>query len=216
MKAIWQNDDILSAIIEELQTIHHCHTIILYGSRARGDCKSSSDYDVAGIRSQGDKEWIARLDEKHQVFFDIFIYPEKELEQPNESHLQMVDGIILIEKDNFGKQLLESLKSIAGQALAISDEEIASRKIWYKKMLARAAVSDLEGRYRHIWSLFTLLEDYFSFKKLRYQGPKKGFQYLAKHDQEILNLFEKALANTNDIKLLKQLIEKISDGQAQQ
>ena len=78
MKTSWQNDKILISIVEELQTIYHCHTIILYGSRARGDFKPTSDYDVAGITSIGDKKWIARFDEKNQVFHDIFIFPEKQ------------------------------------------------------------------------------------------------------------------------------------------
>jgi uncharacterized protein len=77
-------------------------------------------------------------------------------------------------------------------------------------MLARAEVGDLEGKYRHIWSIFTILEDYFAFKKMRYHGPKKAFQYLSKHNLDVLNLFERALSDTNNIKLLKQLIEKIT------
>ncbi len=31
-------------------------------------------------------------------------------------------------------------------------------------MLARAEVQDIEGKYRHIWVIFAILEDYFSFK----------------------------------------------------
>ena len=74
MKTSIQNNKILSSIVEELKTIYHCHTIILYGSRARGDFQPTSDYDIAGITSFGDKKWIARFDETHQVFLDIFIF----------------------------------------------------------------------------------------------------------------------------------------------
>ena len=92
-----KTDLVLNAIVEELQTIYHCHTIILYGSRARGDFNLTSDYDVAGITATGDKKWIARFDEKHQVFHDIFIFPEKELAAPNDAHLQMSDGIVILD-----------------------------------------------------------------------------------------------------------------------
>ena len=64
----------------------------------------------------------------------------------------------------------------------IAPDEIVARKVWYQKMLARASTRDLEGKYRHIWSIFTLLEDYFVFRELRYQGPKKAFQYLKIQD----------------------------------
>ena len=206
-----QTDMVLNAIVKELQTIYHCHTIILYGSRARGDFKPTSDYDVAGITANGDKKWISRFDEKHQVFHDIFIFPEKELATPNETHLQMSDGIVIIDHNDIGQHLIETLKTIEKEPLSITVDEIQARKTWYQKMLARAEVGDLEGQYRHIWSIFTILEDYFAFKQLRYRGPKKAFQYLAKHDPDILNLFEHALSNTNDIKSLKQLIEKITE-----
>jgi predicted nucleotidyltransferase len=180
IKTSWQNDNILQSIIHELQTTHHCHTIILYGSRARGDFSKTSDYDVAGITAFGDKKWIARFDEEHQVFHDIFILPE-----------------------------LETLRHMASLPESLAADELASRKVWYRKMLARAEVQDIEGKYRHIWVIFAILEDYFSFKQLRYQGPKKAFQYLAQHDRTILALFDNALSNNQNVTDLKRLIEAI-------
>ncbi len=209
IKKSWQNDNVLQSIIHELQTTHHCHTIILYGSRARGDFSKTSDYDVAGITTFGDKKWIARFDEEHQVFHDIFILPEEELTTPIASHLHMSDGIVLYDHQDFGKKLLETLRHMASLPELLAADELASRKIWYRKMLARAAVQDIEGKYRHIWVIFAILEDYFSFKQLRYQGPKKAFQYLAQHDPAILTLFDNALSNTQNVTDLKRLIEAI-------
>lgn len=208
-KISWQDDNILQAIINELQTVHHCHTIILYGSRARGDFNKTSDYDIAGITSSGDKKWIARFDEENQVFHDIFIFSEAELTTPLASHLHMTDGIVLCDHHDFGKKLLETLRGMANIPESLSNDEIASRKVWYHKMLARAEVCDIEGKYRHIWAIFAILEDYFSFKQHRYQGPKKAFQYLAKNDPDILVLFDNALSNTQNVSDLKLLIEAI-------
>ena len=50
---------------------------------------------------------------------------------------------------------------------------------------------------------------------MRYHGPKKAFQYLNKCDKDVLNLFECALSDTNNLKLLKQLIEKITGNNKQ-
>ena len=44
---------ILEAITQELCDQHGCHTVILYGSRARGDATEASDYDILGIRDSG-------------------------------------------------------------------------------------------------------------------------------------------------------------------
>lgn len=206
----WKQDPILRAIVEELKIEHHCHTIILYGSRARGDSTKTSDYDVAGITALGNKKWIARFNEEQQIFHDIFIFPEHELTIPLASHLHMTDGIVLQDHEDFGANLLNKLKGMACEPEVLSADETTSRKVWYRKMHHRAQVRDIEGKYRHIWAIFSILEDYFSLKKLRYEGPKKAFQYLATHDPDTLNLFEQVLSNTNDLELLKQLIEKIT------
>ena len=208
-KSSWQDDKVLQSIVNELQLTHHCHTIILYGSRARGDFSKTSDYDVAGVTTSGDNKWIARFDEENQVFHDIFVFPKAELTTPLASHLQMTDGIVLCDHQDFGKKLLQTLRHMATLPESISTDEIASRKVWYRKMLARAEIRDIEGKYRHIWVIFTILEDYFSFKQQRYQGPKKAFQYLAKHDPKILALFDSALSNTQNVTDLKLLIEAI-------
>jgi GNAT superfamily N-acetyltransferase len=206
----WKKDKLLCDIVDELKNIHQCHTILLYGSRARGDFTPSSDYDIAGISSSlSEKLWLARFDENHQVFCDVFVYPENELLHPNESHLQMSDGVILIEKNHFGTEVLNKLKAIQHTSPVLTDNELQGRKVWYRKMLARAKVGDLKGKYRQIWMIYTILEDYFAFKQLRYEGPKKAFQYLTKHDPGVLSLFEKVLADANDIHALEILIQNI-------
>lgn len=206
----WKKDKLLCTIVDELKNIHQCHTILLYGSRARGDFTSSSDYDIAGIsNSLSEKLWLARFDENHQVFCDVFVYPENELLHPNESHLHMSDGVVMIEKNHFGTEVLNKLKAMKRTPLALSDNELQGRKVWYKKMLARAKVDDLEGKYRQIWMIYTILEDYFAFRQLRYEGPKKAFQYLSTHDPSALSLFENILADANDIHRLNCLIKTI-------
>lgn len=206
-KILSKNDPTLNLIIDELAQTYHCHTIILYGSRARGDYTSTSDYDVAGITRDGEKRRVAR--QENDVYLDIFIYPENEFTVLREEHLTMIDGIVLKDSHEFGKNLLLQLSHMINEPELIPDDEVQARKIWYQKMLSRASNRDLEGKYRHIWSIFTILEDYFVFKGMRYQGPKKGFQYLEIHDQDTLELFNDALSNTNDLGALKKLISKI-------
>ena len=202
-------DERLTTIVDELKNKYHCHTIILYGSRARGDHTATSDYDVAGIRKTGQKKRIARFDEKNNVYHDIFIYSEKDLKRPTEKHLIMADGLVILEQDHFGQRLLDKLNELLKKPENISKDELEFRKTWYQKMLARASIRDVEGKYRHIWIIFVILEDYFAFRGMRYQGPKKAFQYLRKSDPETLLLFEEALTNVCNIEALVRLIKKI-------
>lgn len=204
-----ENDSVLQLIADELISQYHCHTIILYGSRARGDFTSTSDYDVAGIVKTGEKQRIARFDKKHRVYHDIFIYPENAFKIISEEHLCMADGVIVIEEAHFGTQLLKKLNAVLTLPESIPPDEITVRKVWYQKMLARASIRDLEGKYRHIWSLYTLLEDYFVFRELRYQGPKKAFQYLKMHDQNTFRLFDEALTYTDNLDALNKLITRV-------
>ena len=46
-------DPHLTRFIREMNTAHRCHTVILYGSRARGDATAASDYDPIGFRKSG-------------------------------------------------------------------------------------------------------------------------------------------------------------------
>ncbi len=203
-------DAVLRLITGELVSEYHCHTIVLYGSRARGDFTSTSDYDVAGIVKTGEIKRIARFDEAHGVFHDIFIYPENAFEVILDNHLCMADGVVVIEKADFGTQLLKKLATAYALPENIPPDEIAVRKVWYQKMLARASTRDWEGKYRHIWSIFTLLEDYFVFRKLRYEGPKKAFQYLKIHDPETLRLFDEAMSHTDNLNALNHLITRVA------
>lgn len=211
-QATFKTDRVINAIIDELKNLYHCHTIILYGSRARGDFTETSDYDIAGITDKSiKKEWVARFDEVNHVYHDIFIYPENELIEPNESHLQMSDGIILTEQNGFGTRLLHQLNTLIGESITSDINERKGRTIWYKKMLARAEANDLEGKYRQMWMIHTLLEDYFFFRNLRYLGPKKGFQYLELHDKTILTLFEKVLDDPTDMVKIRTLVMAITE-----
>ncbi|HEH5924807.1 TPA: nucleotidyltransferase domain-containing protein [Legionella pneumophila] len=204
------NDIVLQSIVDELTSTHHCHTIILYGSRARGDFTTSSDYYVAGIKETGEKERIARFDEKHGMYHDIFVYPERDFDVISDEPLCMSDGIVVREKADFGTVLLQKLASVMESSASLTSNEITVRTVWYKKMLARASTRDLEGKYRHIWELYTILEDYFVFRGMRYEGPKKAFYYLKIHDPQILSLFDEALSNIDNVDILEKLIKKIT------
>lgn len=209
MYSFLEKDFLLKSIVNRLKREYKCHTVILYGSRARGDHNSTSDYDVAGVTDSGKSQRLASFDLEHKVYLDIFIYHESDLANPGEELLKMSDGIILLEKEDFGKVFLQKLHLLAQTHSTISPDEIEARKVWYGKMLLRADNQDIEGRYRHIWAIFTLLEDYFIFRGLRYWGPKKAFDYLSKHDKSTLNLFDKALNHTSDLSILNKLIEKV-------
>lgn len=204
-------DKLLDKIVTELRKKYQCHTVILYGSRARGTFGPSSDYDVMGVRSRGTKLRIAKKKDGH--YLDIFIFPEKVLRSVREEHLYMKDAVVLYEKDRFGSRLVSRIQKLAkSKPKPLPNDEILALKVWANKMLERAQTRDLEGNYRRSWLQMALLEDYFLIRRKRFQGSKTSFEWLKKNDPTIYRIFENALAQPDNLKVLKRLVERVIRG----
>jgi predicted nucleotidyltransferase len=104
------NDPLLKKIEHDIIQNYKCHTIILYGSRAREEATATSDYDILAIRETGELERDCRLFEN--FYLDIFIYSEEAVKDPDTSLIRIKDGIVLRQKDSMGDDLLAKIKSI--------------------------------------------------------------------------------------------------------
>lgn len=199
-------DSFLKDVIKELITKHRCHTVILYGSRARGKETSTSDYDVMGVRAKGPRRRIAEL--RNTKYLDLFIYPEKDLKKIEEHLFYMKDGKVLHEEKDFGTKFLKRLIAAYKKPVkSLPPDEIKTRKAWAHKMVERAKVGDIEGNFRRTWLQMALLEDYFALRKLRYEGSKASFEWLKKNDKVAYKAFERCLATPTELKLLERLVQ---------
>ena len=186
-------DDILDALCDRLVAEHHCHTIILYGSRARGDAEADSDYDVIGFHD-GAGPVRRETGRWRGALLDVFIYPAERLQTADDTMLHVRGGRVLRQRATLGAQFLASLERVhASPPPALAADEIEARKNWALKMLDRAARGNIEGDYRRVWLLTALLENYFVFRRRRYPGPKEAFEVLAISDPEAHALFGRAL-----------------------
>lgn len=205
----FQKDKKLAEIMRQLQEKYACHTIILYGSYARGEANEQSDYDIAAIREKGEMQRDCRL--LGGVYLDSFIYSEKEVKEPDSSFIHMKDGIVICQKHNIGDEFLSKIKKIYQQGpKKIPDWEKQVIVTWSQKMLARAKVGDIEGNYRRHWLLFDLLQAYFHLRDQWYLGPKESFLWLNKSDQTTFSFFEKALEPTASLENLEKLIHRVT------
>lgn len=205
------NDDVfLEKVVNDLINKYKCHTVILYGSRARGEATPLSDYDLMGVRKNGKK---FRLAEKREgKYLDLFIFPEKNLQKIGEEHLYMKDAVVLFQKSNFGNLFLRKLKIASKKPYkAPPPDEIATLRVWAFKMLERIEVGDIEANYRRSWLHEALLSDYFLMRKKRYWGSKQSFAWLKINDLTTYRLFEKVLAKPTNLKLLRKLVERVTN-----
>ena len=203
-------DETTRALCAELSERQHCHTVILYGSRAHGTTLPESDYDLAGFREAETTVRDARVCQGR--FLDLFLYPDSLLAAPTANLLKLRGGVVLTERDGLGTALLARLEEIftAGPE-KLPPDEIEARRVWAFKMLARAKRGDLEGNYRRSWLLTALIEDYFHLRGLWYLGSKAAFAWLREHDARTCAACEEALKPGARIEAIAALVALVTE-----
>ncbi|PAX52667.1 nucleotidyltransferase domain-containing protein [Brunnivagina elsteri] len=209
-----ENDPILTAVVDELSSEQNCHTVILYGSRAKGTHTANSDYDILAVREIGQTTRDARL--WNGAYLDIFIYNEGDILDIDASFLRLLGGIVLrcpttrqgvSTHQGIGHQLLAKVAALyASTPPALQPNEIELRRIWLYKMLERIATGDIEANYRGVWLLYALLEDYFDLRQQWYLGSKASWNWLQVHDQESYATFAAALKPGASISAIQSLV----------
>src|ERR1700712_4041826 len=180
----------LSRFVRDLKTKHRCHTVILYGSRARGDATPASDYDLIGFRKSGRPVRDVRSD--RGAYLDAFVYPDTRLKLAE--LLRVRGGKVIFQRGTFGDTFLKRLEKLHARGpKSLPPDDIAVKKAWPKKMLARIKHGDAEGDYRRAMLLYVLLEDYFALRGLWYEGPKAALAWLRANAPKTSAFFEAAL-----------------------
>jgi predicted nucleotidyltransferase len=195
----------LTQFVDVLRQQHGCHTVILYGSRARGDAEPESDYDLLGVREGGESVRDARVVDG--AFLDAFIHPEAKIERAGAEMLHVRGGLVLREKNAIGTKLLARLDDVhAAGPRPLPADEAETKRVWAKKMVVRMRRGDLEAHYRRAWLLTALLEDYFLLRGAWYLGPKASLAWVESHDHDVHVAFARALAPGADIEAIEDLV----------
>jgi hypothetical protein len=122
--------------------------------------------------------------------------------------LKLLGGRVLLDERALAAPLLAALAALDARGpAALSEPEQRMRRVWARKMLARIQRDDVEGRYRHHWLLFQLLEDYYALRTVWYRGPKLALADLRARDPATFALFERALAPGAPLAALAALVD---------
>ena len=196
----------LETLAKELCRKHRCHTLILYGSHARGDATPASDYDLIGIRAKGKTFHDTRR--WNGAYLDVFVYPERGL-KPAEL-LRIRGGRVLIEKNGMGTRLLRRVERVHARGpKPLTPDEKRALRIWGQKMLERIRSGGTEGHYRRAWLLTMLLEDWFLLRTRWYPGSKEALAWLAANEPVLHRHFDVALKPNARMTEIESLVEKV-------
>ena len=197
----------LSRFVREMKDKYRCHTVILYGSRARGDATAHSDYDLIGFRRSGPVVRDARR--VGSAHLDAFVYPEKPLKLP--TLLRVRGGKVIFQRGRFGDDFLARLDRLYARGpKPETADELAAKRAWPTKMLKRIRRNDAEGDYRRAMLLYVLLEDYFALRGLWYEGPKAALGWLRQNQPKTNALFEAALKPNAPLRAVAKLAAAVT------
>lgn len=193
---------------------HGCHTLILYGSRARGDATPQSDLDILCVREDGPAVRDARVVDG--LYLDAFVYPEAKLTTLEPAMLRMLGGVVLRERDGFGSALLTRLRELHDRGpTPLPDDERQALVVWSQKMLDRfRGQRGIEANYRRMSLLIQALDDYFQLRTTWFRGPKEGFAWLLQHDGAAYASFERASQPGASDEAFAELVQAVYGSQA--
>lgn len=201
-------EQILETITDELCSQHGCHTVILYGSRARGDASEASDYDIMAVRDSGDAFRDARL--WNGAYLDIFVYPKSKLECPDDGMLDMRHGRVLRDHDDTAKTFFARLERRFREGpRKLPADEIAALRTWHQKALDRIRLGGIQGNLRRFELVPALLEHYFTTRGEWYRGPKASFLWLKQNRSELYATFERAFEPAAAVTALEDLVARV-------
>lgn len=201
-----------AALVAELVSAHGVHTILLYGSRARGDATEESDIDVATFGPVATTLRDARL--WNGLYLDAFVYPETVATAPlDEDLLKLQTARVLLDERGLAVPLLERIaERVRGGPTPITDDDRQMRIAWAHKTVERIRRGDLEAHYRAHQLLFQLLEDYYALRGRWYRGPKESFAAMRVDDPTTFALFERALAPAASLDAIDALVSAVTAG----
>lgn len=200
--------DVLSAIVEELRQRYGCHTVVLYGSRARGEHTEASDWDVVAVRASGPEVHDAR--DLGGALLDAFVVSEADALGSEPGAIRFRHGQVLVERDGWGRRLVEHAARLYRQGPApLEPVEVETLRAWVTKTLARVERDDLEARHRRAWLLHDLPEICFKLRGRWYPGPKEAFRWLREHDPAAYALFEQALTPAAPLSSVRRLADHV-------
>jgi predicted nucleotidyltransferase len=202
----------LRTLAEELSARHGCHTVVLYGSRARGTHRPDSDVDLLLVRPGGVSTRDVRMWRGVQV--DAFVDEEAKLDpEKDEGLLRIRHGKLLRDETGFGASLIRKTQEVFARGpAALPPEEVEALRVWCGKMLQRIAsrgTGPVQADYRRVSLLTELLPLYFRLRRRWYLGSEEALRTLAEEEPRVHDVFARALVPGAAPEAIEALVKRV-------
>lgn len=210
MERVEEVDEVaLGALAEELSARHGCHTVVLYGSRARGTHRPDSDVDLLLVRQGGGSTRDVRTWRGVQV--DAFVDEDAKLDpEKDEGLLRIRYGRLLRDETGFGARLVRKTQEVFARGPeALPAEEAEALRVWGGKMLQRIASGGTAADYRRVSLLTELLPMYFRLRRRWYLGSEEALRSLAEEEPRAHDAFARALEPGAGLEAIEALMRLV-------
>ncbi len=196
-------DKITELAVKEVVKKYNPHTVIVYGSRAKGDATDESDVDIACFLDSPTVSEDFR--DMNGIFLDAWIHPTESMKNPN-NFVKMGEAFCALDKFGLGSQLLQQINiKIKDGPIPLTEKEKFNIIELRFKILKRSGKGDIEGNHRRSWLQHDLLGTYFILRDKWFLGAKSSLSWLKVNDDIAFELFESAYQFPDDYEALKKL-----------
>ncbi len=201
--SIKEINDTINQIIKD----YNVHTIFLYGSRASGEYRDNSDYDLFCIRKDGPR--VRKVFNNAGNNIDLIVDDEKILDRPDD-FLFLWSSQIILDKNNFANTILNThQKHLKNGAPLLGGERLTQRKKNVFDILEYINSDSIISNFRKADLLSKLLPLYFSIIGEWYLGDKHAFNWLKNNRFDIYKKYQIALEKEASYKDICNLVDSI-------
>lgn len=199
-------------LVAEVCRRHAVHTVVLYGSRARGDDTASSDVDMIGVRATGGPH--RDVTTWRGLSLDLHVHDEAGLAALLEQRTpDLLHARVLAQRDGFGDALVARVRErLAGPPAPVPDDDWRALWAWGTKMHARVRHPDAALAALHRATL--LVEALGAWAQVRrrwYFGGKATLGHLPRSDPAFHAAWVAAAAPAADAAAFDRLLDRVFD-----